>query len=229
MANIILWSHWCNLCTSGLEQVLECLRYGTSSWSCATSSRSLCDSLASAFQTLSTTEDTDVGSSRMPSWMCDWCAGSLSMACIFYNSMLWHLSVNNVYNLVTWKGSRKNLEWTCMDNIDHASRNRLSSSSMRRAAAASAWRNERTYNTHATNGSFFVQDTWQNNLTNKAHVWLRFFRFILETSGKNFDLRCSKLDCSNTKEALNFIHLQINGIYPLSRLLSHDKCVWILI
>ena len=67
-------------------------------------------------------------------------------------------AVNNVYNLVTWKGSRKNLEWTCMDNIDHASRNRLSSSSMRRAAAASAWRNERTYNTHATNESFFVQE-----------------------------------------------------------------------
>ena len=44
-----------------------------------------------------------------------------------------------------------------MDNIDHASRN-LSSSSMRRAAAASAWRNERTYNTHATNESFFVQE-----------------------------------------------------------------------
>ena len=67
-------------------------------------------------------------------------------------------AVNNVYNLVTWKGSRKNLEWTCMDNIDHASRNRLSSSSMRRAAAASAWRNERTYNTHATNESFFVEE-----------------------------------------------------------------------
>ena len=82
-----------------------------------------------------------------------------SMACIFYNSVLWHLSaVNNVYNLVTWKGTRKNnLAWTCMDNIDHASRN-LSSSSMRRAAAASAWRNERTYNTHATNESFFVQE-----------------------------------------------------------------------
>ena len=62
-----------------------------------------------------------------------------------------------------------------------------------------------------------------------VHVWLRFFRFILETSGKNVDLRWgSKLDCSNTKGALNFIHLQINGIYPLSRLLSHDKCVWIL-
>ena len=44
-----------------------------------------------------------------------------------------------------------------MDNIDHASRN-LSSSSMRRAAAASAWRNERTYNTHTTNESFFVQE-----------------------------------------------------------------------
>ena len=83
--------------------------------------------------------------------------------------ILWNLlsTVNNIQNLVACKGSRKNLV-RCMSNIGHASRNRLSSSSMCRAAAVSAWRNELTYKTNSTNESFFVQITSQNSLTNST-------------------------------------------------------------
>jgi hypothetical protein len=75
-------------------------------------------------------------------------------------------AVNNVYNLVTWKGTRKNLAWTILTTplaifpvLQCAELQQLQLDAM----------SEPTTPTLPTSPSLF-RKTWQNNLTNKAHV-----------------------------------------------------------
>ena len=68
-------------------------------------------------------------------------------------------AVNNVYNLVTWKGTRKNLAWTILTTPQCAELQQLQLDAM----------SEPTTPTLPTSPSL-SRKTWQNNLTNKAHV-----------------------------------------------------------
>jgi len=75
-------------------------------------------------------------------------------------------AVNNVYNLVTWKGTRKNLAWTILTTplaiflvLQCAELQQLQLDAM----------SEPTTPTLPTSPSLF-RKTWQNNLTSKAHV-----------------------------------------------------------
>ena len=75
-------------------------------------------------------------------------------------------AVNNVYNLVTWKGSRKNLAWTILTTplaiflvLQCAELQQLQLDAM----------SEPTTPTLPTSPSV-SRKTWQNNLTSKAHV-----------------------------------------------------------
>ena len=71
-------------------------------------------------------------------------------------------AVNNVYNLVTWKGTRKNLAWTILTTPQCAELQQLQLDAM----------SEPTTPMLPTSPSL-SRKTWQNNLTNKsnkAHV-----------------------------------------------------------